>query len=52
MTPVTSSPDDLANEACMTEQKNMGQKNKEHPGPFFIFLSHIFLFGLLPSRGF
>src|SRR5262249_22809344 len=32
-----------------TGQKDVRQKNKELPEPFFIFLSHIFLSGLLPS---
>jgi hypothetical protein len=46
MTPVTSSPDDLADKARKIKQKNVGQKNKERLSPFFIFLSHIFLFRL------
>jgi len=29
------------------KQKNVGQKNKEQAWKFFIFLSHIFLFGLM-----
>src|SRR5215475_13909222 len=32
-----------------TRQKDVRQKNKELPEPFFIFLSHIFLSCLLPS---
>jgi hypothetical protein len=37
----------LGNEAHKTRQKNVRQKNKELPNPIFIFLSHIFLSGLL-----
>jgi hypothetical protein len=52
MTLVTSSPDDLANKARETRQKNVGEKNKEHPGLFFVFLSHIFCLAFFSSCGF